>query len=62
MEEWEPRRVNWLEIDLDALEQNFKNYKAMVGPDIKIMPAIKVNAYGHGIIACAKVLEEAGAD
>lgn len=60
--EKETTRFNWLEIDLDALESNFRNYKAMVGPDVKIMPAIKVNAYGHGIIACGKVLEEAGAD
>ena len=34
----------------------------MVGPDVKIMPAIKVNAYSHGIVACGKVLEECGAD
>lgn len=58
----ETTRFNWLEINLDNLENNFRNYKAMVGPDVKIMPAIKVNAYGHGIIACGKVLEEAGAD
>lgn len=55
-------RDNWLEINLDNLQNNFLAYKAMVGPDVKIMPAIKVNAYGHGIIACGKVLEESGAD
>ena len=55
-------RFCWLEIDLDNLRDNFMNFRQMVGPGVKIMPAIKAGAYGHGIVACGKVLEECGAD
>lgn len=55
-------RACWLEIDLDRLTHNFLAFKEMVGGKVKIMPAIKANAYGHGIVACAKTLEECGAD
>jgi len=54
-------RSLWLEIDLDRLESNYKALKQMVG-DVKIMPAVKANAYGHGIVQCCKLLEECGAD
>lgn len=56
------RRDCWLEIDLDAVRGNFAALRAMVGPDIKIMPAVKANAYSHGIIETCRVLEDAGAD
>lgn len=56
------KRSCWLEISLDNLRDNFMAYKKMVGPGIKVMPAIKANAYGHGIVACGKELEACGAD
>ena len=62
MGDYQMSRFCWLEIDLDCLRDNFLALRQMAGPDVKIMPAIKTNAYGHGIVACAKVLEEAGAD
>ncbi len=52
----------WLEIDLNRLRGNFMAMKNLVGPDIKIMPAVKANGYSHGIIACGKELEACGAD
>ena len=52
----------WLEINLDNLKNNFKAMKELVGPKIKIMPAVKANGYSHGIIACGKELEACGAD
>lgn len=62
MRNYQMSRFCWLEIDLDCLRDNFMEFKKMAGPDVKIMPAVKTNAYSHGIIACGKVLEEAGAD
>lgn len=56
------KRDCWLEIDLNLLKNNFLAIKGMVGPGIKVMPAVKANAYGHGIIACGKELEACGAD
>ena len=56
------RRDCWLEIDLDKVAENFNAMRALVGNDVKIMPAVKANAYGHGIVACCKELERCGAD
>ena len=56
------KRDCWLEIDLDRLRGNFQAMKEMVGPGIKIMPAVKANAYSHGIIACCQELAACGAD
>lgn len=56
------KRDCWLEIDLDRLRSNFMAMKNMVGPEIKIMPAVKANAYSHGIVACGRELEACGAD
>jgi alanine racemase len=55
-------RPTWAEIDLDALAFNFNSVKAFVGDDISIMAVVKADAYGHGAVACAKRLEEAGVD
>lgn len=56
------KRDCWLEIDLDRLRGNFMAMKNMVGADVKIMPAVKANAYSHGIAACGRELEACGAD
>ena len=55
------RRSLWLEIDLDQLESNYLALKEMVG-SVKVMPAVKANGYGHGIVQCSQVLAECGAD
>ena len=54
-------RPTKIKIDLSALKYNFQIIKKLVSPS-KIMPVVKANAYGHGLIPCAKVLEETGAD
>ena len=35
-------------IDLDAIENNFNELKALLAPDVKTMCVIKADAYGHG--------------
>ncbi|MDR1263080.1 MAG: alanine racemase [Oscillospiraceae bacterium] len=52
----------WQEIDLDALHFNLESVRAAIGPDVKIAAVVKADAYGHGIIECARVLYESGAD
>jgi len=54
-------RSCWLEIDLDTIKNNFKEIQKMAGEDVIIMPAVKANAYGHGVIMACKALVEAGA-
>lgn len=48
-------------INLDALANNFFAIKKHVGNSM-IMPIIKANAYGHGLIPIAKYLENCGAN
>ena len=50
------------EIDLDALAGNFGVIRERVGRDVKILAAVKANAYGHGAIQCARRLEAEGVD
>jgi len=56
------RRPTWAEIDLDALATNFQVVKQRVGPDVKVMTVVKANAYGHGMVECARRLSNEGAD
>jgi len=55
-------RPTWAEIDLDALEYNFKQVKRIVGPKVKVLVTVKADAYGHGIIPVSRVLAKAGVD
>lgn len=56
------QRPTWAEIDLDALSANFRLIQKQVGPAIKVLAVVKANAYGHGAVACARRLVDAGAD
>ena len=47
-----------INIDLDAVKQNLVNMKANIDINTKIMAVIKTNAYGHGCIPIAKMLED----
>ena len=55
-------RPTWAEIDLDALAHNLGVIRNQVGPETKIMAAVKANAYGHGAPECARRLEAEGVD
>ncbi len=55
-------RRTWAEIDLDALEHNYRKLKERIGQDVKFLGVVKADAYGHGSVLCSKKLEEIGAD
>src|SRR5574341_739378 len=55
-------RPTWAEVDLDALAHNLRVIRTQVGPDVRILAAVKANAYGHGAVECARRLEQAGVD
>jgi alanine racemase len=55
-------RPTWAEIDLDALASNFRVIRQHAGSGVKVMAAIKANAYGHGAVECARRLERDGVD
>jgi alanine racemase len=48
-------------IDCDALRHNISVIRAAIGPRPMLMAVVKANAYGHGAVACARILLEAGA-
>ena len=52
----------WAEINLDELAHNFNVLKKTLTGGAKFLGVCKANAYGHGIVQCAKKLQECGAD
>lgn len=55
-------RPTWAEIDLNALARNFQIIRKLVGPQVKVLAAVKANAYGHGAVECARRLQNEGVD
>ena len=48
---------SYAKIDLDAINNNFDNLKALVKPGVLCMAIIKADAYSHGAVRIAKELE-----
>jgi len=55
-------RPSYLEIDLDAFNNNFRKIKSAVSSDSSILAVVKANAYGHGLVRIALQAEKCGAD
>ncbi len=49
------------EIDLSAIAHNVKAFKRLTSGNVKIMPAVKANGYGHGAVEVSKTALENGA-
>lgn len=47
----------WVEVDLNAIEDNLKKIKEEM-PNQLIMAVVKANAYGHGMVEVARFLEK----
>lgn len=54
-------RPTRLEIYLKILEENYNRIKAYTAP-AKMMPILKANAYGHGLVRVAQLMQELKAD
>ncbi len=57
-----PRGRAWIELDQKALQQNVISLRELLPEDCKLMPAVKANAYGHGLLPVSKKLNEYGVD
>jgi alanine racemase len=53
------RRSAWIEIDVAAVEGNLAAIADMSG-GLPVMPVVKADAYGHGMVPIARILERAG--
>jgi len=51
----------WVEINLDAIANNVKNIKKLIGKKKELMAVVKGNAYGHDILEIASVVLNNGA-
>lgn len=55
-------RPTWIEINLDAITNNYNEFQKLLGSDIKIIPALKAHGYGHGLVPMAKHMVDIGMD
>ena len=51
-------RRSWVEIDLEQIKLNYNIYKKSTSKNI--MAVVKADAYGHGAVKVAKLLQEEG--
>jgi alanine racemase len=51
----EQKYRNWVEVDLDNYINNLNEVRRLVGPGVKILQAVKADAYGHGAIEISNV-------
>ncbi len=54
-------RPTLVEVNLDRLAENFRAIRQKVTP-ARVMPILKANAYGHGLVEVARLMESLGAD
>jgi len=62
MMELQLKRPAWIEIDLNALENNYKFINDRINKNTKIAAVVKANAYGHGAVEVSKKLSSLGVD
>ena len=55
-------RQNRVCIDMDAIRSNYCTLKENVPANVAVMPVVKANAYGHGMLETAQTLARLGAD
>ena len=54
-------RPSWIELDLAALEANYREAETRAGPGVRVIASIKADGYGHGAAEIARRLERLGA-
>ncbi len=56
-----PEHRVWAEVFLDRIKHNLLRIQQKIGPETRIMPVVKADAYGHGAIPVARVCRDYGA-
>jgi len=54
--------VTRAEINTDRLRRNARAFMNAAQGDMRVMAVVKADAYGHGAVDCARVLQDAGVD
>ncbi|MGB9605216.1 MAG: alanine racemase [Bryobacteraceae bacterium] len=56
----EPEFRTWVEISRAQIARNFRAVRELVGPRVEVAAVLKADAYGHGAVEAARVLEAEG--
>lgn len=51
-----------LELKLSACRDNYRYFRGLLEPSTKLLVLVKANAYGHGAVEFASMLQKEGAD
>ena len=51
-----------LELNLKAAVENYRYFRSLLVPSTKLLVLVKANAYGHGAVEFAAMMQRAGAD
>lgn len=51
-----------LEINLPGCLENYRYFRSILKPETRMLVLVKANAYGHGAVEFAHLMEDAGAD
>ncbi|MFH1097496.1 MAG: alanine racemase [Candidatus Desantisbacteria bacterium] len=52
--------LSWVEVNLDSIRHNVGEIRRIIGDSCQIMAIVKADAYGHGAVAVAKTVVDAG--
>lgn len=50
----------WIELNREHLQNNVEQLKGLIPANCKMMPAVKADAYGHGMVQIAGMLQDMG--
>lgn len=53
---------NRVTIDPEALHANYRLFQDQVGRGVRVMAMVKADAYGHGMVAAARIFAQSGCD
>ena len=51
-----------LELSLPACRSNYRYFRSLLKPSTKLLVLVKANAYGHGAVEFASMMQAEGAD
>ena len=58
----EQEKRTWAEIDLENIVHNYQSIRSQLPASCRFLGVVKANAYGHGAVPVAQVLQSQGAD
>ncbi len=50
--------LTWVEVSKSAIIHNLKEFRKIISPEVKLMAVVKSNAYGHGLVGVARIIEK----